>query len=66
MNEIFLNEWEDHFGKTEITKSKEVHSEDLSEAMHQQNVMIKRRVQELEFTDWYLHDAFDSVNVYSD
>ena len=34
--------------------------------MLQQNRMVKRKVQELEFENWYLHDAYESVNVYSD
>lgn len=65
MNEKFLLEWEEHFGKTEI-KKKHDQSEDMNQTMHHQNILIKRKVDELEYGNWYLHDAYESVNVYSD
>ena len=64
MNEKFLKEWEDHFGKTELGPSDD--NQDVNHAMFKQNLQIKRKVEELEYTSWHLYDAYESVNVYAD
>jgi len=38
----------------------------LSISPSSEKILIKKKVNELENTIWYLHDAYEGVNVYSD
>ena len=64
MNKKFRKEWQDHFGKVDLTHRSE--SKVLNQSMHQHSKLILAKIDELESTPWILHDAQDKVNVYSD
>ena len=39
---------------------------DLSSMTSKEKIVIKKKINELESNFWYLHDAYESVNIYTD
>jgi hypothetical protein len=62
----FEEEWSNNVGPIDHKDTENIlNISKISSKTSNEKLILKKKINEFECTQWYLHDAYESVNVYS-